>query len=101
MTVSHTNQDHAKRREVKMSTTMNKAQKVKVTTNIEGTPLTITISGKIKRIIRIYQQWQKSELICTQNVSKTYFRIKTTGGFIIDVYRDSTSNCWYLDKVYN
>jgi len=84
-----------------MSTTVDKAQKVKITTNIEGIPLTITISGKTKRVTKIYQQWHKSERICTQNVSKAYFRIKTTGGTIIDVYRDSTSNSWYLDKVYN
>ena len=83
-----------------MSTTVDKVQKVKVTTNIEGTPLTITINGKTKRITRIYQQWHKAEPICTRNISKTYFRIKTTGEPIIDVYRDSASNFWYLDKVY-
>ena len=83
-----------------MSTALGKANKLNITTNIEGTPLTVAINGKTKRVIRIYQQGRKSERVCSQDVSKTYFCIKITGGIIIDVYRDSISNLWYLDKVY-
>ena len=84
-----------------MSATVDKDQKVKVTTNIEGTPLSVTMTGKTKRVIRIYQQWHKAGRTCSQDAPKAYFRLKTTGGIIIDVYRDSTSNLWYLDRVYN
>ena len=84
-----------------MYTTVGKAKKLNVTTNIEGTPLTISISGKTKRVIRIYQRWHKPEQISSQNISNTYFRVKITGGTIIDIYRDSISNLWHLDKVYN
>jgi len=84
-----------------VSTTTDKAKKVKVTTNIEGTPLTVTMNGKTKRVTRIYRQWHKSEYICSQDISKTYFCVKTAEGIILDIYRDSTSNLWYLDKAYN
>jgi len=76
-------------------------EELKVTANIEGTPLTITRNGKPERVTRIYQQWQVSEQFFDQEILKNYFRVRTSKGVICDIYRDAASNSWYLGCVYD
>lgn len=81
-----------------MAKLLEKPEKLRVTANIEGTPLTISRSGKAERVTRIYQQWQVSEQLFEQENFKNYFRVKTCKG-LYDIYRDTSSNSWYLGRV--
>ncbi len=84
-----------------MAKLLEKPEELRVTANIEGTPLTITRNGKAERVTRIYQQWQVSEQLFEQEISKNYFRVRTSKGVIYDIYRDTVSNSWYLGRVHD
>ncbi len=81
-----------------MSKLLERPEELKVTSNIEGTPLTVSRNGKPERVTRIYQQWQVSEEASQRENQKNYFRVKTSKG-LYDIYRESVSNSWYLGRV--
>ncbi len=82
-----------------MAKLLEKPEELRVTANIEGTPLTITRNGKAERVTRIYQRWHVSEQFCEQENLKNYFRVRTGKGLIYDIYRDTTSNSWFLGRI--
>lgn len=79
-----------------MATVLKKAEELKVSTNVAGTPLTITRNGKTERITRIYQNWYVFEKLSAQEIIRNYFKVRTGKGFVYDIYCDTTSNLWYL-----
>lgn len=81
-----------------MANLLEQPEELKVTANIEGTPLTVSRNGKPERVTRIYQQWQVSNEIQEQDNLKNYFKVKTSKG-LYDIYRESISNSWYLGRV--
>jgi hypothetical protein len=81
-----------------MAKLLEQPEELKVTANIEGTPLSVSRNGKPERVTRIYQQWQVSDEIPQQENLKNYFRVKTSKG-LYDIYRESISNSWYLGRV--
>jgi hypothetical protein len=84
-----------------MAKLLEKPEELRVTANIEGTPLTVTRNGKAERVTRIYQQWQVSEQLFEQEILKNYFRVRTSKDVIYDIYRDTVSNSWYLGRVHD
>src|SRR4030042_1026133 len=87
-----------KLRRFEMAKLLEKPEELRVTANIEGTPLTISRNGKAERVTRIYQQWRVSEQLFEQENLKNYFRVRTSKG-LYDIYRDMASNSWYLGRV--
>jgi hypothetical protein len=82
-----------------MAKLLEKPEELRVTANIEGTPVTITRNGKAERVTRIYQQWRVSEQLFEQENLKSYFRVRTSKGLICDIFRDTASNSWFLGRV--
>jgi len=82
-----------------MAKLLEKPEELRVTANIEGTPLTITRNGKAERVTRIYQRWNVSEQLFQQEILKNYFKVRTSKGVICDIYRDTASNSWYLGRI--
>ena len=83
-----------------MTQVLEKPEEIKVNTNIEGTPLIINRNGKTERVTRIYHHWHVSEQLWSQEILKNYFRVRTNNGPIYDIYRNVTSNVWYLGKIH-
>jgi len=81
-----------------MAKLLEKPEELKVTANIEGTPLTVSRNGKLERVTRIYEKWQVSEQLCEQENLKNYFRVRTSKG-LYDIYRETVSNTWFLGRV--
>jgi hypothetical protein len=81
-----------------MAKLLEKPEELRVTANIEGTPLNISRNGKSERVTRIYQQWQVSEELLGQENSKYYFRVRTSKG-LYDIFRDTASSSWFLGCV--
>jgi hypothetical protein len=81
-----------------MAKLLEKPEELKVTANIEGTPLTISRNGKSERVTRIYQQWQVSDELLGQDNPKYYFRVRTSKG-LYDIFRDTASSSWFLGCV--
>jgi len=76
-----------------------KKEQLKVSTNIEGTPVCIVRDAKPERVIRIYQQWHRpAEAPCDSG--RTYYKIRTSKGIICDIYRESLSHAWHISQVY-
>jgi hypothetical protein len=82
-----------------MAKLLEKPEELRVTANIEGTPVTITRNGKAERVTRIYQQWRISEHLFEQENLKSYFKVRTSKGLIYDIFRDTVSNSWFLGRV--
>jgi len=81
-----------------MAKLLEKPEELRVTANIEGTPLTLSRNGKSERVTRIYQQWRVSEQLFEQENFKSYFTVRTSKG-LYDIYRDTASNLWFLGRV--
>jgi hypothetical protein len=81
-----------------MAKLLEKPEELRVTANIEGTPLTISRNGKAERVTRIYQQWRVSEQLFEQENLKNYFTVRTSKG-LYDIYRDAASNSWFLGRI--
>jgi hypothetical protein len=81
-----------------MAKLLEKPEELRVSANIEGTPVTISRNGKAERVTRIYKQWQVSEQLFEQENFKNYFTVKTSKG-LYDIYRDMASNSWYLGRI--
>lgn len=81
-----------------MAKLLHKPEELKVTINIEGTPLTVTRNGKAEHVTKIYQQWHTSD---RPEATKHYFRVRTNRSHIYDIYRHSMSNLWYLERIYD
>lgn len=82
-----------------MAKLLEKPEELRVTANIEGTPLTITRNGKAERVTRIYQRWNVSEQLFQREILKNYFKVRTSKGVICDIFRDTASNSWYLGRI--
>jgi hypothetical protein len=82
-----------------MAKLLEKPEELRVTANIEGTPLTISRNGKAERVTKIYQQWRVSEQLFEQENLKNYFRVRTSKGLIYDIFRDTASNSWFLGRI--
>jgi len=82
-----------------MAKLLEKQEELRVSTNVEGTPLAITRNGKAERVTRIYLRWRVSEQLWEQEILKNYFRVRTSKGLVYDIYHDTTSNLWYLGSL--
>ena len=82
-----------------MAKLLEKPEELRVMTNVEGTPLSITRNGKAERVSRIYRQWHAPEQLSEREVARNYFRVRTSKGLIYDVFRDIKSNVWYLGGI--
>lgn len=81
-----------------MARLLEKPEELKVTANIEGTPLTISRNGKSERVTRIYNQWRAPDELSVQETSKHYFRVRTSKG-LYDIFKDTASSSWFLGCV--
>jgi len=81
-----------------MARLLERPEELRVTANIEGTPLAFSRNGKSERVTRIYRQWQVSDELLGQENSRFYFRVRTSKG-LYDIYKDTASNLWYLGCV--
>ena len=72
---------------------------LKVYTNIEGTPISITTEMRSERIVRIYDTWRSHDGNDDEK-GRCYFKIRTNKGLICDIYREEMSKDWYIGKIY-
>lgn len=83
-----------------MTSLMEMPITIKVSVNIQGTPLNINVSGVIERITKIYQHWIISDSTISKDIVKKYYRVRTSQSKVYDMYYESTSGMWYLDRIH-
>jgi len=79
---------------------LEKPEELKVTVNVQGTPLTLARNGQRQRVTRVYESWQKVEEWWGKEVSRNYFRVKTSKGMVYDIYRDMPDGVWFLSRIH-
>jgi hypothetical protein len=65
-----------------------------------GVPVSLTRNGYRERVTAIYERWRLADEWWGKKVERDYFRVRTTTA-VCDIYRDSVSNRWYLDKIHD
>jgi len=84
-----------------MAKQMEKPQEIKVRTNITGVPIGFTRNGHREKVAAIYEHWKVADEWWANEVERDYFRIKTSGGLVGDIFRDTIANRWYLSKIHD
>jgi hypothetical protein len=80
---------------------LEKPEELRVKVNVRGMPLTLVRDGEKQRVTKVYEQWRVTEEWWGEEISRSYFRVKTNKGLVYDIYRDTFNDCWYLSKVYD
>jgi hypothetical protein len=84
-----------------MSRLLSQPQELKVKTNVDGLPASFVRKGRAERITEVYQRWRVADLWWKGEVARDYFMIGTERDFICDIYRDMTTNTWYLSRIHD
>jgi hypothetical protein len=80
---------------------LEKPEELKVTVNVQGTPLTLARNGDRQRITRVYEKWRTEDELFGREMSRNYFRVKTSKGMVCDIYRDTPGGSWYLSRIHD
>jgi len=84
-----------------MARLLKKGEKIKVSSNVRGIPLSMTRNGKSEKITRIYEHWRVADEWWGREIKRDYFRVKTSRGLACDIYHDLTANLWYLSRIHD
>ena len=84
-----------------MAKVQEKPEELKVRVNIQGVPLTLARNGDKQRVTKVYENWQTVEEWWGKEITRNYFRVKTSKGLVCDIYRDMPDNNWYLNQIYD
>lgn len=83
-----------------MAKMLEKPEELRVTVNVQGVPLTLARNGEKQRVTRVYESWQKVEEWWGREVTRSYFRVKTSKGLVCDIYRDMPDGSWFLGRIH-
>jgi hypothetical protein len=81
-----------------MPATLGKLQEVTVTVDGEGIPLSLVYKRQRRKIASVHEHWRIADGWWGDEVRRDYFRIEISHSLVFDIYRDSTSDRWYLTK---
>ncbi len=84
-----------------MSKQLQKAEAIEVRTNMVGVPVSLTRNGRREKVVAIYEHWRLSDEWWGDGVERDYFRVRTATGAVIDIYRDTKTSRWYLNRIYD
>ncbi len=84
-----------------MAKVLEKPEELKVRVNVQGVPLTLARNGEKQRVTKVYENWQTVEEWWGKEITRNYFRVKTSKGLVCDIYRDMPSGNWYLSQIYD
>jgi len=80
---------------------LEKPEELKVNVNVQGVPLTLARNGEKQRVTKVYQHWRVAEEWWGKEITRNYFRVKTSKGLVYDIYRDMPNGNWYLSQIYD
>jgi hypothetical protein len=84
-----------------MAKQLKKPLEIGVRTNIAGVPVSLIRDGRSEKVTAIYERWRVADEWWGKEVERDYFRVKTSAGLVGDIFRDTTSNRWYLSKIHD
>lgn len=64
-------------------------------------PLGILRDGRWRKVEEVIAHWRLHHEWWKRPAERDYFRVRLEGGIICEVFRDITSGCWRLFRVYD
>jgi hypothetical protein len=64
-------------------------------------PLAFTWQARPYRVQAVTKRWRLDQGWWQQRVWREYFKLTTTNGLLVIIYRDLLSGAWYLQRVYD
>ena len=84
-----------------MAKVLEKPEELKVSVNVQGVPITLARNGEKQRVTKVYENWRVVEEWWGKEITRNYFRVKTSKGLVYDIYRDMPGGGWYLSQIYD
>ena len=78
-----------------------KPEELKIATNVMGEPVGLTRNGRRERVVAIYERWRLDDEWWGKEEKRCYFKIRTSQGFVCDIYHETVAGRWYLYKIYD
>jgi len=86
---------------VNMSRLFHQPRRIVVRTNALGEPVTICRGSIREHIVSVGKRWRVKENWWRQEISREYFQIETASGLVGEIYCDTLSGLWYLQRIYD
>ncbi len=84
-----------------MSGQIQRVREIEVKTDTAGVPVSLVRNGRREEITAVCEHWRLADEWWGKGVERDYFRVETSAGLVLDIYRDSTSGGWYLDGIHD
>lgn len=84
-----------------MAKLLETPEAIKVKSTIMGVPISITRRGKLQQVDSVYQHWRVADEWWRKEMARDYFRIRTSGALLCDIYRDMVDDRWYLSRIHD
>ena len=66
-----------------------------------GTPQRFTWHGDSHQVQGIAKRWRVDQGWCRQRIWREYFKLYTTTGLLVILFRDLLTDQWYLQRLYD
>ena len=76
-------------------------QRIQVTLDDWGAPLSFTWSGHGHTVGGVAKRWRVDEEWWQARIWREYFKLYTTSGLLVIIYRDFVADQWYLQRLYD
>ena len=76
--------------------TLNQPRPVHVVTDLRGTPTTIHLSNRARRVEHIRESWRIDDEWWRTPISRQYVRVVLDTGRLVTLYLDLEEQRWYL-----
>ena len=77
------------------------ARELKVVESGEHEPQSVVYGAGTRRVESVLGWWRVSQEWWKSPVERDYYRVKLEGGIICEVFRDLTTGCWNLQRIYD
>jgi hypothetical protein len=74
---------------------------ITVTINEANLPEQLAWQGRTHEVAVIANQWIIDDAWWQERVWRHYFKLSTTSGFLLIIYRDLVRQTWYLQRLYD
>jgi hypothetical protein len=75
--------------------------KLEVKEGNQHQPIAFLYKGRTERIGQALKQWRITHGWWKRAIEREYFQVETETGIICDLYRDSLTGAWYLQRIYD
>jgi hypothetical protein len=76
-------------------------QPIRVRSDALGIPVSLRWEKQWHPTDKVYSRWRVDKRWWQQRIWREYFKLTTTTGMLVVVYRDFVNGKWYLQRLYD